>query len=466
MNKITATYTDLYELTMAQVFFKKGHNKRAVFDYYYRSNPYSGGYAVFCGLENLLDMLKELIFEKRDIDYLKSLNFDPEFLDYLKDFRFNGTIYSVSEGEIIFPNTPILQVEATISEAQIIETLLLNILNFQTLIATKARRIRSIAPTQNLMDMGLRRAHATGGYYASRAVMVGGFNGTSNTIAGLDFGIPVSGTMAHSFIQSYGDELEAFRAYADIHPDNCVFLVDTYNTLKSGIPNAITVGKELEARGKKMLAIRLDSGDLAYLAKKAREMLDAAGLDYVKIVASNQLDEYVIKSLFDQNAPIDIFGVGTSLVTGKPDASLDGVYKLSEYDSHPRIKISDNIIKVSLPSRKQVYRMLDSKGMFFGADAIGLRDEPTFDLMLHPFDNRKQLDLSDFGHEPLLHKVMENQKILEPRRSVTEIAEYSQKRLAQLPAEYKRFENPHIYKVGLSQKLKDQRDKIIAEHIH
>src|SRR5690606_30076108 len=325
-------------------------------------------------------------------------------------------------------------------------------------------RIRHSASTEVLLDMGLRRAHATGGYYATRAAIIGGFDSTSNVKTAEDYNIPCSGTMAHSFIQSYQDELEAFREFAEIRPKNCVFLVDTYNTLKSGIPNAITVAKEMEARGEKLLGVRLDSGDLAYLAKKTRSMLDKEGLDYVKIVASNQLDEYVIKSLKEQGAPIDIYGVGTNLVTGNPDAALGGVYKLSEYNGEPRMKLSENIEKISLPHQKQVFRMIDQHGNFYGADAIALFDEENISLMEHPFDNRKKLSLKEFEHEPLLSKVMAKGRRVSEPQSVSEIVAYSKERLRKLPEEYKRFQNPHIYKIGLSPKLKEIRDKLAMSH--
>ncbi|MDX1277243.1 nicotinate phosphoribosyltransferase [Oceanihabitans sediminis] len=462
--QITAAYTDLYQLTMAQVYFNTKPDGKAVFDYYYRSNPFKGGYAIFTGLEDVLNILENFKFSASDLKYLEQHGFEQAFLDYLKDFKFNGTINSSKEGDVVFPNRPILQVEANIIEAQIIETVLLNILNFQTLIATKASRIRYSAQNETLLDMGLRRAHATGGYYASRAAAIGGFDATSNVIAAEDYGIPSSGTMAHSFIQSYEDELKAFQDFAQHRPKNCVLLIDTYNTLKSGLPKAIQVAKEMESRGEQLMGVRLDSGDLAYLAKKTRKMLDEANLQYVKIVVSNQLDEYVIKSLKEQGAPIDIYGVGTNLVTGKPDASFGGVYKLSEYNGAPRIKLSENLIKVSLPYKKQVYRMIDENGKFYGADAVGLFKEGTLDEMVHPFDINKSLNLERFTHEPLLEKVMENGKRITPSRTVTEIAAYSKSRLEQLPLEYKRFQNPHIYKVGLSNTLKQERDELLKKH--
>ena len=461
---ITAAYTDLYQLTMAQVYFGTKPDGQAVFDYYFRNNPFDSGYSIFAGLEDILDILETLKFSDSDLSYLKQHGFESDFLEYLKNFRFRGTIFSSKEGDVVFPNRPVLQVEANIIEAQIIETLLLNILNFQTLIATKASRIRRSAKDGILLDMGLRRAHATGGYYASRAAAIGGFDSTSNVKAAEDYNIPATGTMAHSFIQSYEDELEAFRDFAKMRPKNCVLLIDTYNTLKSGLPNAITVAKEMETNGERLLGVRLDSGDLAYLSKKTRIMLDDANLGYVKIVASNQLDEYVIKSLNEQGATIDIFGVGTNLVTGKPDAALDGVYKLSEFNGDPRIKLSENIIKVSLPYKKQVYRMVDNNGMFYGADAVALFTEDNVAQMEHPFDATKSLNLTSFTHEPLLEKVMENGKKINPPKSVAEISKYSQSRLEQLPNEYKRFQNPHIYKIGLSVQLKNERDRLVQKH--
>ncbi|MCM4155109.1 nicotinate phosphoribosyltransferase [Gramella sp. AN32] len=464
MLKISAMYTDQYQLAMAQVYFKSNQkNHRAIFDYYFRDLPFQGGYAVFAGLEDFLKIISELKFSPSDLEYLQEQGFEKDFLEFLKDFRFTGNINSCMEGDLVFPNRPILQVEATLIEAQIIETILLNLLNFQTLIATKASRIRLVAGDATLLDFGLRRAQALGGYYASRAAMIGGFNGTSNVIAGKDFGIPVSGTMAHSFVQSFDNEIDAFRSFAQASAENCVLLVDTYNTLKSGIPNAILIAREMESKGKKLLAIRLDSGDLSYLAKESRKMLDEAGLHYVKIAASNQLDEFVIKSLLEQQAPIDIFGVGTNLVTGNPDAALDGVYKLSFSAGKPRIKISESIVKVTLPHKKQVFRIKTKDGKCVGADAIGLYHENRIEEMFHPFEPYKSMRLNTFEQEPLLKPVMMNGKITIPLRSLAEIANYSMERLAQLPIEYKRFNNPHIYKIGISQTLQNGRDHLITD---
>lgn len=465
MFNYTATYTDQYQLTMAQAYFLDGKkDDKAVFDYFFRKLPFEGGYAIFAGLEVLLDILSDFKFDNKDLDFLKAKGFDTDFIDYLRKFRFTGNIYSPKEGDLIFPVRPVIQIEAGIIEAQIVETILLNILNFQTLIATKAARMRQAAGEGILIDFGLRRAQGPGGYYASRAAFIGGFNATSNVVAGRDFDIPVSGTMAHSYIESFDDELTAFMHFSKDQPDGCVLLVDTYNTLKSGIPNAITTAKEMEKKGYRLLGIRLDSGDLAYLSKQSREMLDKAGLDYVKIAVSNQLDEHIIKSLLEQGAPVDIFGVGTSLVTGYPDAALDGVYKLASVNGSPRIKLSENVNKVTLPHRKQVLRVLDNNGSFAGADAVTLSGETDTDMIYHPIFPDKSLFVGNKKKEPLLNKVMENGKRIQESLPLSQIACYSRERLEMLPPEYKRFDNPHVYKVGLSRRLRDERDRLIDEY--
>jgi nicotinate phosphoribosyltransferase len=340
MLDITATYTDQYEIAMGQGYFLAGRQAEyAVFDYFFRKNPFGGGYTVFAGLPDLLAVLENLRFDREDLDFLRAQEFHLDYLAYLKDFRFRGTLYAPPEGDLAFPTRPVLRVEGLLIETQIIETLLLNILNFQSLIATKASRIRHVAKDGVLIDFGLRRAQGLGGYHASRAAVVGGFDATSNARAARDFNLQPSGTMAHSYVQSHESELAAFRSFAAARPNDCVLLVDTYDTLQSGVPNAITVAREMEKKGQRLKAIRLDSGDLAYLAKRSRAMLDAAGLQEVKIAASNQLDEYVIRSLMSQGAPIDVFGVGTSLVIGRPDAALDGVYKMAAVDGRPVIKL-------------------------------------------------------------------------------------------------------------------------------
>ncbi|HEX9828819.1 MAG TPA: nicotinate phosphoribosyltransferase, partial [Bacteroidota bacterium] len=353
LDKHTGLYTDFYQLTMAQGYFLSGKSDtRAAFDYFFRENPFEGGYVLFAGLSDLLDTLQQFRFEKDDIEYLASVGLQRPFLHYLETFQFRGTIYSVREGEAVFPLEPIVRVEGNIIETQVIETLLLNVLNFESLIATKASRIKHAAGSRRVIDFGLRRAQGLGGIHASKAAIIGGVEATSNVYAAFQWGLEVTGTQGHSWIQSFDDELSAFRKFAEFFPERCVLLVDTYNTLRSGLPNAILVAKELEQRGNHLLAIRLDSGDLAYLAKHARAMLDAAGLQNVKIVVSNQLDEYVIRSIVQQGAPIDMFGVGTHLATGRTSPALDGVYKLSVYDSKPRLKFSENFTKTTLPGLK------------------------------------------------------------------------------------------------------------------
>jgi len=465
MINYTATYTDKYQLNMSQVYFLKGQKtNKAIFDYFFRKLPFNGGYAIFAGLEDLLNTLESLRFDKRDLEFLKESGYHPDFISYLKKFKFNGNIYSSTEGDLVFPLCPVLQIEADIIEAQIIETILLNILNFQTLIATKASRMFQAAEGRLLIDFGLRRAQGAGGYSASRAAYIGGFNATSNVRAARDYGIPASGTMAHSFIESYDDELSAFSDFAEVQPSDCILLVDTYDTLKSGLPNAIKVAKKIEEKGFRLKGIRLDSGDLAYLAKESRKLLDQAGLGYVKIAVSNQLDEYIIKSLLEQGAPIDIFGVGTNLVTGFPDAALDGVYKLAYANGKPRIKLSENIGKITLPDRKQVFRITDDEGNFIGADAVTLESETDVEIMHHPLYPLKWLSIGNHIKEPLLHKVMENGARLHNRKTLMQIAHYNRDRMTKLPEEYKRFDNPHIYKVGISKILQTERDSLIKAY--
>lgn len=459
-------YTDFYELTMAQgYFYSDKKNETATFDYFFRNNPYDGGFTVFAGLQDFVELLQDFLFGASDISYLKEQGFKPEFLDYLEEFRFSGNIFSMKEGEIVFPNEPILRVEGNIIECQLIESLLLNILNFESLIATKAFRVKLVAGGRHFSDFGMRRAQGFGAIHASRAAVIGGASSTSNTLAGKMFCIPVSGTQAHSWIQSFDSELEAFRAYANIHPENTVLLVDTFDTIKSGIPNAIQVGKEMEAKGYQLKGIRLDSGDLAYLSKIARIMLNDAGLNKVQIIASNQLNEHVIKTLLkDQNAEIDAFGIGTELVTGKPNAALDGVYKLSEIDGRPKMKLSENIIKTTLPGKKQVVRYFDENGNFY-RDAILLCSEKPeeFETAFHPVYPEKNSSVKNLEHEVLLNEVVAGGEVILPKKTPSEIHDYLQKRAAFLPDEHKRFISPHIYKVGISGKLMDMRNSLAKE---
>lgn len=456
-------YTDFYELTMAQAYFYAGKKDQTVsFDYYFRDTPYKGGFAIYAGLEDFLDLLSNFEYDDSDIAYLKKQGFKPDFLDFLANFQFSGTICSVAEGEIVFPNEPLLSVSGKIIECQLIESLLLNILNFETLIATKAYRIKLVSGKKLFADFGLRRAQGFGALHASRAAAIGGASSTSNVLAGKLFSIPVSGTMAHSWIQSFPNELEAFRAFAVAHPTNTTLLVDTFDTLKSGVPNAIIVGKEMEAKGQRLNAIRLDSGDLAYLSKKARKMLDKAGLKHVQIIASNQLNEYVIKTLIrDQDAAIDGFGIGTEMVTGKDDAALGGVYKLCELQGEPKMKFSENIEKITLPGAKKLVRFFDADGQFY-RDGILLKeeDEDAVDKLYHRVYPEKNTPVGELSKEVLFKKVMEKGKVLLTPQTPAEIHAYVEQRSALLPDEHKRFISPHIYKVGISEKLMTTRNAL------
>ncbi len=461
-----ASFTDFYEYTMAQGYFLSNkHLVTSSFDYFFRRLPFKGGFTVFAGLTEFLEQLKNFTFHDDEIEYFRKKGFREDFLDYMKDFRFSGDIYSAKEGEIVFANEPILRVEGNIIEAQIIETLLLNILNFESLIATKAARVRHVAGNRTVLDFGLRRSQGYAGVLASKAAVIGGVDGTSNVYGGLVQDLNVSGTMAHSWIQSFEDELAAFRTYAEHYPDSTVLLVDTYDTLKSGLPNAITLAKELEEKGHKLIAIRLDSGDLSYLSKKARKQLDDAGLEYVKIAVSNQLDEHLIKSLIEQNAPIDIFGVGTKLITAYDHPALDGVYKLSSYDGRPTLKVSENIEKVTLPGRKKILRYFNDDGSFY-ADGISLVDEQNLEWIEHPLHTKKRANIKGKRSEELLHKVVSNGKLTIKLPTVAESSNYAKQRLALLNPEHKRFDNPHIYKVGIDLKLSELRNKLINDKLH
>ena len=459
LDKHIGLYTDFYELTMAQGYFLSGRqSKRVVFDYFFRKNPYGGGFAIFAGLSDLLNNLSDYRFDDEDLRYLGSLGFRNSFLEYLRSFSFRGNVFSVQEGEVVFPDEPILRVEGNIMEAQVIESLLLNLLNFQSLIATKAARIRLVAGNKFLSDFGLRRAQGLGAIHASRAAIIGGFNNTSNIYAAYHYQLSSGGTMAHSWIQSFDSELKAFRAYAEYYPETAILLVDTYNTLQSGIPNAIKVAKELEAEGNRLVGIRLDSGDLAYLSKAARKMLDDHQLNYVKIAVSNQLDENIIKSLMEQKAPIDIFGVGTALVIGKDEGALDGVYKLAQKDQKPTMKVSENISKMTLPGTKTIYRYYTDNSFY--ADGIELTGAPVPGEIYHPVQDEKHTHVSHFQYENILSEVMKEGKISNQLPSIEKSAAFAQKRLDHFPEEMKRFDNPHVYKVGLGKELKELRNNL------
>lgn len=461
ITKFSPLYTDMYQLTMGQAYFLQSRSDvPAVFDYFFRKLPFEGGYVIFTGLGDLLQALEGLRFEASDIDFLYMRGFNTDYLEYLKSFRFKGSIFGMEEGELVFPVEPVLRVEGGLLETQLIETLLLNLLNFQSLIATKASRIRKSAGNRMLTDFGLRRAQGTGGVHASRAAMIGGFDNTSNMQAASLHNLEASGTMAHSFIECYDSELEAFRAYANTFPDNCVLLVDTYNTLKSGLPNAITVGRELLAKGHQLTGIRLDSGDLAYLSKRTRKMLDEAGLNETKIVVSNQLDEHVVKSLIEQGAPIDIFGVGTSMITGRPDGAIDGVYKLSSAAGKPRLKISENLQKTTFPGKKRVLRYLNDDGQYFG-DCVATLEEADPEIMIHPFEKEKSVSLKEMPHEDLFHCHMKDGEVTTTLLTPFELREKASRKLEMLPEEHKRFDFPHIYKVGISKKLMQLQTDII-----
>ncbi len=465
-NKHVGLYTDFYELSMAQGFYFAGKKEeQVVFDYFYRTNPFEGGFLVFAGLADLLHALKEFRYSQSELDYLAQTGLSPEFITYLENFRFKGKVWSVREGEILFPHEPIVRVEGNIIEAQLVETLLLNILNFESLIATKAFRIKLAAKGKPFADFGLRRAHSAGGIHASRATVIGGASSTSNVLAGFVYDIPVSGTMAHSWVQSFDSELEAFRAYAKFNPHTTILLVDTYDTLNSGIPNAITIAKEMAANGLSLKGVRLDSGDLAYLSKKARAKLDCAGLKEVQIIASNQLNENVVKSLDEQGAKIDGFGIGTELVTGKPDSALDGVYKLAECNGIPRMKISENIEKLTLPGKKKLYRFYDEEDKFY-RDGILLDNETpeSCGYIVNPAFPEKKSYIGELKSEELQKLVFDNGNILAEALNPMEIHQYLLRRAEQLPDEHKRFIMPHIYKVGISPGVLELRNQLIAKY--
>ncbi len=461
-------YTDFYELTMSQAYFLSGKkDERVIFDLYFRKNPFGSGYTVFAGLEDAVNAVLNFRFSENDLDYLHSLGFNKDFLDYLKDFRFTGNIYSFREGDIVFNNEPLIKVEGNIIEAQLLETMLLNFINYQTLIATKTRRMYFAAKGRVVVDFGMRRAQGFAAISGSKASYIGGATGTSNAYAAKVFGIPPVGTHAHSWIQSFNSEFEAFKSYADIYPDNTTLLVDTYDTLKSGIPNAIKIAKYLEEKGHKLKAIRLDSGDLAYFSKKARKMLDENGLNYVKIVVSNQLDEHIIDSLLDQNAPVDIFGVGTKLITSYSQPALDGVYKLAEIDGRPTLKFSENTEKINLPGNKKVIRFLNGENEFF-IDGVILNseDESNITLLRHPSIPFKKTEIGDdLKLDKVFYKIVEKGKLVYHFPPIKEVREFSLSRFEQLPSEFKRFVNPHIYRVGLSDKLYTLRHKLIERRL-
>lgn len=455
--------TDLYELTMMYGYWKKGMGRnRAVFDMFYRATSETTAYAIAAGLEQVIDYINNLRFEQHDIEYLRSLNlFDEEFLNYLRGFKFTGDIMAVPEGTLVFSYEPIVRVTAPIMEAQLLETALLNIVNHQTLIATKASRVVQAADGGTVLEFGLRRAQGPdAGIYGARAAVIAGCKATSNVLTGEMFGIPVGGTHAHSWVMSFPDELEAFRAYAEIFPTNCMLLVDTYDTLGSGMPNAIKVFGELRARGYEPVGIRLDSGDLAYLSRECRRMMDEAGFPNAKVFASGDLDEELIWDLKAQGAAIDVWGVGTRLITSQDCPALGGVYKLAaeEVDGKfvPKIKISENPAKVTNPGQKMLYRLYDGAGMAV-ADLITLDheriDESKPLTIFDPVDTWKKLTLTNFKARRLLVPVFEGGRQVYESPKLIDIQAYCQRELDTFWAQYKRLRNPHRYKVDLSDEL-------------
>ncbi len=462
--------TDLYELTMMYGYVKSGmESRKAVFDIFFRPMP-DMSYAVACGLEQAVDYITNMHFTDDDIAYLRGLNlFDEEFLTKLKNYKFSGDIYAIPEGTVVFANEPLLSVKTNLFEAQLIETALLNIINHQTLIATKATRITYAAQGKPVMEFGLRRAQGPdAGIYGARAAMIGGCCGTSNVLAGQMFGVPVLGTHAHSWVMSFPDELTAFRAYAELYPDSCTMLVDTYGTLKSGVPNAIKVFNELREKGHEPAGIRIDSGDLAYLTQKARKMLDNAGFEKAKICVSGDIDENVLTSLALQEACIDTYGIGTKLITSHSHPSLGGVYKLSEIEDEngkmvPKMKISDTAEKITNPGFKTVWRVLvDGRA---AADVIALRDE-VFDsskplTLFHPVETWKKTTFTNYTIKELMVKVIDEGKVVYNFPDVKEIISYAKQSFGELWSEYKRLINPHIYKVDLSDKLYELKKKLL-----
>lgn len=469
--------TDYYQITMMYAHFKQGfHNKKVVFDVFFRENPCGSGYTLFSGLEQLIYYINNLKFNEQDIEYLSSVHqFDKEFLDFLSDFKFTGEIWSVEEGTVIFPNEPIIRVKANIIEAHLLETAILNIVNHQTLLATRASRVVYSANGDPVMEFGLRRAQGPdAGVYGARAAYIGGVVGTSNVMAGKMFSIPVMGTHAHAFIQSYPSELDAFIAFADTYPRNATLLVDTYDTLNTGVPNAIKTFKLMKEKyGDNFVnfGIRLDSGDLAYISKKARKMLDDAGFSEAKIVASNDLDEYLIRDLKLQGAKINSWGVGTNLITSSGCSALGGVYKLVAEEEDgvfiPRIKISENPEKITTPGCKKVLRFYDNESNKAILDLIMLEDEQAPEVEFVAFDPTnvwKRKVVKNYYYKDLLLKIFDNGRLIYRNPTLKEIRENATRELNTLSEEIKRLKNPHIYHVDLSKPLWDLKFELIDKN--
>ncbi|GAB6086081.1 nicotinate phosphoribosyltransferase [Alkaliphilus crotonatoxidans] len=465
--------TDLYQLTMMNGYYQnKIKDDVVVFDMFFRKNPFDNSFTIVAGIEQIIDYIENLHFSEEDLQYLRSTGlFEDEFLSILRNFKFTGDIYSVHEGSIMFPNEPILRVKAPCFEAQLIETAILNIINFQSLIATKAARVCTAAKGDPVFEFGLRRAQGPdAGIYGARAAYIGGCSGTSNVLAGKLFNIPVSGTMAHSWIQKFDSELEAFRAYAQVYPENCLLLVDTYDTLKSGLPNAITVFNELREKGYEPSGIRIDSGDIAYLSKEARKRLNEAGYPNVRIIASSDLDEDTINSLKLQEAAVTGWGVGTNLITSKNCPALGGVYKLVAVEVEnklvPKIKISENPEKITNPGYKKVVRIYDSSKQFALADLIMLNEE-SINIeepltIFHPIYTWKKKTFKSYTIREMLQPLYLGGKLVYQRKSVEEIKAYTQDELNSLWPEYRRLNRPQLYKVDLSQKLWELKNQMVS----
>ena len=469
MKENLSLLTDFYELTMMNGYLKNGMaDKTAVFDLFFREGNESS-VCIACGLEQAVEYIKNIKFDEEKIEYLRSLGtFDEDFLQKLADFEFHGDIRAIPEGTVVFPNEPLMIIKGSVFEAQLLEAALLNIVNFQTLIATKAARVVRAARGKGVLEFGLRRAQAPdAAVYGARAAIIGGCAATSNVLASQMFGTDPKGTHAHSWVMSFPDELAAFRAYAELYPENCLLLIDTYDTLKSGLPNAITVFKELRNRGYEPVGVRLDSGDLAYLTIQTRKILDKEGFPNAKIFVSGDLDEYTIESLYVQGAQIDVYGVGTRLITSHSNPSLGGVYKIAEFDGQPKLKISDNIIKITNPCEKQIYRIYDGQTKMAVADLICKVDE-TFDFskpltLTHPVERWKSITFTDYFVKPLYVDVIKNGKVVMPFSSVAELQANCTNSLNEFWSEYKRLNKPQIYKVDLSDKLYAVKQELLAK---
>ncbi|PMD68868.1 nicotinate phosphoribosyltransferase [Companilactobacillus nuruki] len=473
-NEDLTLHTDYYELNMMYTYWKKGmHNRRAVFEVYFRSLPFDNGFAVFAGLEHVVDYLKNLSFSDSDIDYLREYGeYDEEFLRWLKDMQFSCTVRSALEGDLVFNEEPILQVEGPLAQCQLVETAILNMVNFQTLIATKAARIKTVCGDDPVMEFGSRRAQEVdAAIWGTRAAYIAGFDATSNVLAGKLFGIPISGTHAHALVQTYRDEYEAFKAYATTHK-NCVFLVDTYDTLKSGVPSAIKVAREM---GDKIHfeGVRIDSGDMAYISKRVRKQLDEAGFPDAKIYASNDLDEKTVLNLKMQDAKIDVWGIGTKVITAFDQPALGAVYKLVSIEDAKgnmmdTLKLSSNAAKISTPGKKQVWRITNNeKNDKSEGDYVTFWNEDPREhnslYMFHPQYTYINKTVEDFQAKPLLHDIFVNGKLVYDLPNVKEIRKYCADNLDSLWDEYKRILNPQVYPVDLSSKLYSHKMKYIEK---